>query len=161
VLKCNRVLQFYPQALGSIFIFSYYLQGYCIGIGIHPLGRITLTSNSKFEVRSYFTTDSQSGSMSWCRAPFVALASSYYFCRYVAARNLQSSLCGAPFLTRGRVCSLECNHSVVPVAQNLLPHFTLSSETPTTWTARFPYLYHQENHRWMVPASDIHIHPFY
>jgi hypothetical protein len=44
-------------------------------------------------------------------------------------------------LTRGRVCNLRCNHSMVRVAQNPQPYFTVSSETPTTWRARFPYLY--------------------
>jgi hypothetical protein len=42
---------------------------------------------------------------------------------------------------RGRVCNLQCNHSMVRVAQNPKPYFTVSSETPLTWRARFPYLY--------------------
>jgi hypothetical protein len=41
-----------------------------------------------------------------------------------------------PSLTRGRVCNLQCNHSIVRVAQNPKPCLT-----PTTWWARFPYLY--------------------
>jgi hypothetical protein len=36
---------------------------------------------------------------------------------------------------------LQCNHSIVWVTQNLKPCFTVSSETPPTWRARFPYLY--------------------
>jgi hypothetical protein len=31
---------------------------------------------------------------------------------------------------RGRVCNLQCNHSIVRVAQNPKPYFTVSSETP-------------------------------
>jgi hypothetical protein len=62
-------------------------------------------------------------------------------CRNVAVRNLRPSFCGAPSLTRGRVCSLQCNHSMVRVAQNPKSYFTASSETPATWRAMFPYLY--------------------
>jgi hypothetical protein len=58
---------------------------------------------------------------------------------------LLSVICGlvswAPFLTRERVCNLQCNHSIVRVTQNPKPYFTVSSETPATWRARFPYLY--------------------
>jgi hypothetical protein len=59
---------------------------------------------------------------------------------------LQCEICclffyGSPSLTRGRVCNLQCNHSMVRVAQNPKPYFTVSSETPPTWRARFPYLY--------------------
>jgi hypothetical protein len=50
-------------------------------------------------------------SMSWCRAH----SESCCLCLY-----------GAPSLTRGRVCNLR---------------YTVSSETPQTWSARFPYLY--------------------
>jgi hypothetical protein len=39
-------------------------------------------------------------------------------CRNVAVCNLRSCFCGAPSLTRAPVCNLQCNHSVVRVAQN-------------------------------------------
>jgi hypothetical protein len=61
--------------------------------------------------------------------------------RNVAVWNLWSCIYGAPSLTRGRVCNLQCNHSMVRVAQNPKPYFTVSSETPPTWRARFLYLY--------------------
>jgi hypothetical protein len=91
--------------------------------------------------RSYFTTDvSQS----------VCLGIEYP-CRtcdqiLLPVGMLLSEICGlvsvgAPSLTRGRVCNLQCNHSVVRVAQNPKPYFTVSSETSPTWRARFPYLY--------------------
>jgi hypothetical protein len=48
----------------------------------------------------------------------------------VAAWNLRSCICGAPSLTRGRVCNLQCNHWMVRVAQNPWPDFAVSSETP-------------------------------
>jgi hypothetical protein len=38
--------------------------------------------------------------------------------QYVAVWNLRSCFYGAPSLTRGRVCNLQCNHSMVRVAQN-------------------------------------------
>jgi hypothetical protein len=56
-------------------------------------------------------------------------------------RRLLSSFCGAPSLTRIRSCNLQCNHSMVRVAQNQQPYFSVSSETPATWRARFPNLY--------------------
>jgi hypothetical protein len=51
-------------------------------------------------------------------------------CRKVAVWKLRSCFCGATSLTRGLVFGLQYNHSVVWVAQNLYPYFTLSSETP-------------------------------
>jgi hypothetical protein len=45
--------------------------------------------------------------------------------------DLQSCIYWAPSLTKGRVCNSQCNHSMVRV----------SSETPPTWRARFPYLH--------------------
>jgi hypothetical protein len=54
-------------------------------------------------------------------------------CRNVAVWNLRSCICWAPSLTRGRVYNLHCNHSIVQVAQNPKPYFTVSSETPPTW----------------------------
>jgi hypothetical protein len=57
------------------------------------------------------------------------------------SENLLSCIYWAPSLTRGRVCNLQCNHSLVRVAQNPKPYFTVSSETPPTWRARFPHLY--------------------
>jgi ribosomal protein L24E len=91
--------------------------------------------------RSYFTTDSQSDSMSWYRAPLWDLWPDIISCRNVAVWNLRSCICGAPSLTRRLVCNLQCNHSMVRVAQNPKPYFTVSSETPPTWRVRFSYLY--------------------
>jgi hypothetical protein len=50
-------------------------------------------------------------------------------------------LCGVPCLTRGRVCSLPCNHSMVRVAQNLQPYYTLSFETPPNLEGQVAQLY--------------------
>jgi hypothetical protein len=68
---------------------------------------------------SYFMTDGQSVSMSWYRAPLWDLWPDITSCRNVAVWNLRSCFCGAPSLTRGWVCNLQCKHSVVQVAQNL------------------------------------------
>jgi hypothetical protein len=91
--------------------------------------------------RSYFTTDSQSANMSWYRVPLWDLWPDITSCRNIAVWNLLSFIYWAPSLTRGQVCNLQCNHSIVRVAQNPKPYFTVSSETPSTWKARFPYLY--------------------
>jgi hypothetical protein len=55
----------------------------------------------------------------------------------------------APSLTRRRVCNLLYNSFWALPEQSLLgrspqnsrPYFTVSSETPSTWRARSPYLY--------------------
>jgi hypothetical protein len=91
--------------------------------------------------RSYATTDSQSVRMSWYWAPLWDLQPDITSFQNVAVWNLWSCFCGAPSLTRERVCNLQCNHSMVRVAQNPKPYFTVSSETPPTWRAKFPYLY--------------------
>jgi hypothetical protein len=83
--------------------------------------------------RSYFTTGSQSVSMSWYRVPMWDLRPDIISCRNVAVWNLRSCIFGAPSLTRGQVCNLQCNHSMVRVAQNPKPYFTVSFETPSTW----------------------------
>jgi hypothetical protein len=44
--------------------------------------------------------------MSWYRVPLWDLRPDITFCRNVAVWNLWSSFCGAPSLTRGRVCNL-------------------------------------------------------
>jgi hypothetical protein len=59
---------------------------------------------SAVEVRSYFTTDGQSVSMSWYRAPLWDLWQDITSYRHVAVWNLRSCFCVAPSLTRGRVC---------------------------------------------------------
>jgi hypothetical protein len=41
-------------------------------------------------------------------------------CRNVAVWKLRSCFCGTPSLTRGRVCSLQCNHSIVRVALRMI-----------------------------------------
>jgi hypothetical protein len=56
-----------------------------------------------FEVRSYFTTDGQSVSMSWYRARLWNLRPDITSCRNVAVWNLRSCFCGAPSQTRERV----------------------------------------------------------
>jgi hypothetical protein len=43
----------------------------------------------------------------WNRSRISMLADNYFL----------SSSCRAPFLTRGRVCNLQCNHSLVKVTQ--------------------------------------------
>jgi hypothetical protein len=91
--------------------------------------------------RSHFTTDSQSVSMSWYRAPLLDLRPDITSFRNVDVWNLRYCVYWAPSLTRGRVCNLQCNHSMVRVAQNPKPYFTVSSKTSPTWRVRFSYLY--------------------
>jgi hypothetical protein len=52
--------------------------------------------------RSHIATDGQSVSKSWCRAP-----SGVHDQIYITVWQLRSCFCGAPSLTRGRVCLLN------------------------------------------------------
>jgi hypothetical protein len=93
--------------------------------------------HSRNRSRSYFTTVSQSVSMSWYRVPLWDLWPDIISCRNFAVSNLRSCIYWAPSLTRGRVSNMQCNHSIVRVAQKPKSYFTVSSETPPTWRARF------------------------
>jgi hypothetical protein len=61
--------------------------------------------------------------------------------RFPLLWQLLDFLSGAPSLTGGQVCSLQCSHSLLRVAQDPQLYFTVSSETFPTWSARSPYLY--------------------
>jgi hypothetical protein len=61
---------------------------------------------------------SQWVSMSWYRVPLWDLRPDITSCRNVAVWNLWSHIYWEPSLTIGRVCNLQCNHSIVRVAQN-------------------------------------------
>jgi hypothetical protein len=90
-------------------------------------------------IRSHFTTDWQSVSMSWYRAPLWDLRPDITYCRNVAVWNLRSCIYEAPSMTRGRVC----NFSVITQWSESLRtrnHTLLSHLRPPTWRARFPYL---------------------
>jgi hypothetical protein len=63
-------------------------------------------------------TVNQSVSMSWYRALLWDLRPDITFCRNVSVTNLRSRFCGAPSLTRGLLSNIQCNHSMVRVAQN-------------------------------------------
>jgi hypothetical protein len=73
---------------------------------------VTVSSNSKkFEVTLRLTV-----SQSVCLCIEHPLGLTSY--RYVSVWNLRSYFCGAPSLVRGPVCNLQCNHSMVRIAQN-------------------------------------------
>jgi hypothetical protein len=57
-------------------------------------------------------------SMSWHRVPLWDLWPDIISCRNVTVLNLRSCIYWASSLTRGRVCNLQCNHSILRVAQN-------------------------------------------
>jgi hypothetical protein len=75
-------------------------------------------------------TVNKSVSMFWYRAALWDLRPAITSCRNVAVWNLRSCICGAPSLTTGRVCNLQCNHSMVRAAQSPKPYFTVSFKTP-------------------------------
>jgi hypothetical protein len=72
----------------------------------------------------------------------------FFFLLQIFFRQLRLCYFIAPSLTRGQVYNLlynsgpcQSSHSWVEVPQNSQPYFTVSSETPPTWMARFQYLY--------------------
>jgi hypothetical protein len=73
----------------------------------------------------------------------------FFFLLEIPFSQLRLCYVVAPSLTRGRVviyCTIasghcQSSHSWVEVPQNSRPYFTVSSKTPPTWRARFPYLY--------------------
>jgi hypothetical protein len=65
----------------------------------------------------------------------------FFFLLEISFRQLRPCCFVAPFLTRGWVCNLLYNCFWAEVPQNSRPYFTVSSETPLTWRARFPHLY--------------------
>jgi hypothetical protein len=71
--------------------------------------------------------------MSWYRAPLWDLRPDITSCRNVAVWNLRSCFCGAPSLKRGRVCNLQCNHSMV--LWDLRPDIT-SCRNVSVWNLR-------------------------
>jgi hypothetical protein len=85
----NRVAQLYPQALGFLFVASYNSQGY--GGGIRPLLRRGWNS-SESESESYVTTDGQSASLSWNKAPIWGLWPDFYYCQTVAGLLMWGAL---------------------------------------------------------------------
>jgi hypothetical protein len=67
----------------------------------------------------------------------------------ISFRQLRLCYFVAPSPTRGQVynyCTVasgpcQSSHSWAEVPQDSQPYFTVSSKTPRTWRARFPYLY--------------------
>jgi hypothetical protein len=76
-------------------------------------------------------TDGQSAYPSWCRAPLWDPRPDFIF-SFLLLENYFTLRLGAPFLTRGRVCILYCNLSVVRVEDISWPYITVSSEPLTT-----------------------------
>jgi hypothetical protein len=77
---------------------------------------------------SYITTDGQSANLSWYQDPIWGLWPDFYHCQTIAGFWY-----GAPSLTRGRVCLLQCT------MYNTF--YCLRVETPPTWRTRSLYLY--------------------
>jgi hypothetical protein len=73
----------------------------------------------------------------------------FSFSSKISFRQLWVYYFVAPSLTKGRACNLLYNCFWALPEQSLLgrspaelrPYFIVSSETPPTWRARFPYLY--------------------
>jgi hypothetical protein len=105
-------------------------QSVCLGIEHPPVG-IARSSKLLYDWQSV----SQSVSMSWHRAPLWHLRPDITSCRNVAVWNLRSCFCGAPSLTRGRVCKFPVQSlngsDPLPTSPHLTPpHIYILSLTP-------------------------------
>jgi hypothetical protein len=109
----HQLLRIPPQVVVSLALFSWQWQ-------------CRLISNLKGSMcsrsRSYFTTDSQSVCIG-IEHPCGTCDQILFPVRYVSVWNLRSCIYWAPSLTRGRVCNLQCNHSMVRIAENPKPYF--------------------------------------
>jgi hypothetical protein len=76
-----------------------------LGTGFHCW---RLTCHLPSSSSCYFVTDGQSAKLSWCRSPSEA-----HDQIFITAVHLRSSCCGAPYLTRGRVCNLLIQFAVI------------------------------------------------
>jgi hypothetical protein len=88
--------------------------------------------------QSYVTTDCQSTSLSWNKAPIWA-----YDEIFITVTQLRLCWCGALSVTRGRVCRLQLLLALLgPSLAGLVTMFyCLTFETPPTWGVKSPYLY--------------------
>jgi hypothetical protein len=89
-------------------------------------------------------TDSQSASLSWCRAPIQSLWPDFFLSLAIAGFLMWSTLSdermGLQFTCTFASRPCQSSDSWVEVPQNSRPYFSVSFETPTTWRARSPYL---------------------
>jgi hypothetical protein len=107
----NRMAQLYPRPLGFLYVAFYDSQGY----GGDILTRLHMgDGDNEVEVTLRLTV----GRYVFVSSPLWDLRPDITSCRNVAVWKLRSCFCGAPSLTRGRVCNLHCNNSMVRVAQN-------------------------------------------
>jgi hypothetical protein len=70
---------------------------------------IPVIPNQKSQSRSYVMTDSQSASLFWCQVPIWDPRPIFPLLSLIIFRQLRVCWRGAPSLTRGRVCNLQCN----------------------------------------------------
>jgi hypothetical protein len=123
----SRVAQLYPQALGSLFVAFYDSQGYSGGICARfHAGWLT-------EAESYITTDGQSASLSWNKAPIGGLRPHFYYCQTVAGLliwgALSDEMTGLSFTIAAG--PRQSSHSRVRVLWGSRPYFTVSDSRLT------------------------------
>jgi hypothetical protein len=113
----------------------------------------TENTANRSRVESYVTTDGQSVSLSWNKAP--SLRSDFYYCQTVTGLlkwgALSDERTGLSFTTAAG--PRQRSHSRARVPWDSWPHFTLRIETPSTWRARYPYLHPQERLTQLYPQA--------
>jgi hypothetical protein len=129
------VAQLSPQSLDSLFVVSYDSQGYdgCIRTRLHK-GLPILQSES------YVTTDGQSASLSWKKAPIWGLRPDLYYCRIVSGLLMWGVLSDERTVLSFTIAAgpRQSSHSRIRVPWDSRPYFTVSysrfpfSSPPTT-----------------------------
>jgi hypothetical protein len=113
----------------------------CQWCGESCFAGVAISIDGLVEVEVTLLTVSQSVSQYvLVSSTLVGLATRYYFqSEYCCLKFAVLFLWGV--LSNERTgLQFQCNHSMLRVTQNPQPYFTVSSETPPTWRARFPYL---------------------
>jgi hypothetical protein len=107
------------------------------------LSRCRLATISELQSQSYVMTDGQSASLSCVKHP-----SGTQDQIFITVRRQRVCWCGAPSLTRGRVCRVQLLLALASAitlgsvsAGVMTIFYCLRFETPPTWRAKSPYLY--------------------
>jgi hypothetical protein len=146
----NRVAQLYPQALGSLFV-----------------SPTTRRATVEPESEPYITTDGQSASLSWNKAPIWGLRPDFYYCRTIAGLLMWGALsneCTGLFTIAAG--PRQRSHSRVRVPWDSPPYFTVSDSklpfsSPLTTRRPTVEVFDLASTRgWTAEIFDLSLHSF-
>jgi hypothetical protein len=108
----------------SLFITSYDSQVYCEGI--RPRLHMGFCCECKIQSQSYITTDGQSASLSWNKAPIWGLRSDLCYCQPVAGLFMWDALSDERTGLSSAAGPRQRSHSRVRIPWRSRPYFTVS-----------------------------------